>query len=181
MASANYVTNQYIWCQLMRRRDWRNGWVRGCEGAQSHDGKAKVDQVARAIQKLTAGSSRLQALVREVSEGTRQQSDGLAQIAKAVKEMDRSTQTASESAREGAAAAAELDEQARGLREMVASLESADRNRGPWPSRRDRSETRCRPAPPPRAAIRSGACGRRQNGRGRARPSRHRPEDDGRR
>lgn len=93
--------------------------------AQSHDGKAKVDQVARAIKKLTAGSSRLQALVREVSEGTRQQSDGLAQIAKAVKDMDRSTQTTAESAREGAAAAAELDGQARGLREMVASLESA--------------------------------------------------------
>jgi methyl-accepting chemotaxis protein/methyl-accepting chemotaxis protein-1 (serine sensor receptor) len=94
--------------------------------AKAADGKARVDQVAVAIQAITGETGKVKMLVDEVSSGGLEQARGTDQIAKAVAQMQQVTQTIAAQAEEGAAAAEELHAQSaamngivRGLTEMV--------------------------------------------------------------
>ncbi len=86
------------------------------------DGKARVDQVASAIQVITTEAAKVKTLVDEVSCGGREQSCGADQIGKAIVQMQQVTQTIAAQAQEGAAAAEELHAQSATLNGIVRGL-----------------------------------------------------------
>jgi methyl-accepting chemotaxis protein/methyl-accepting chemotaxis protein-1 (serine sensor receptor) len=89
---------------------------------KSGDGKAKVDQVAAAIQALTAESATIKTLVDEVNLGSQEQSRGIDQIVKAISQMEQVTQKNAAGAEEGASAAEQLTAQSETLKDVVARL-----------------------------------------------------------
>ena len=90
--------------------------------AKSDDGKTKVDQVAAAIQALTAESATIKTLVDEVNLGSQEQSRGIDQIVKAISQMEQVTQKNAAGAEEGASAAEQLTAQSETLKDVVARL-----------------------------------------------------------
>jgi methyl-accepting chemotaxis protein/methyl-accepting chemotaxis protein-1 (serine sensor receptor) len=91
---------------------------------KSGDGKAKVDQVAAAIQALTAEAATIKTLVDEVNLGSQEQSRGIDQIVKAISQMEQVTQKNAAGAEEGASAAEELTAQSETLKDVVARLDT---------------------------------------------------------
>jgi methyl-accepting chemotaxis protein/methyl-accepting chemotaxis protein-1 (serine sensor receptor) len=89
---------------------------------KSGDGKAKVDQVAAAIQALTAESATIKTLVDEVNLGSQEQARGIDQIVKAISQMEQVTQKNAAGAEEGASAAEQLTAQSETLKDVVARL-----------------------------------------------------------
>lgn len=90
--------------------------------AKSGEGKAKVDQVALAIQAVTEDSARVKVMVDEVSLGSEEQSRGIDQIGRSIAQMEQVTQTTAASAEESAAAAEELSAQAETLKDVLRRL-----------------------------------------------------------
>jgi methyl-accepting chemotaxis protein/methyl-accepting chemotaxis protein-1 (serine sensor receptor) len=91
---------------------------------KSGDGKAKVDQVAAAIQALTAEAATIKTLVDEVNLGSQEQSRGIDQIVKAISQMEQVTQKNAAGAEEGASAAEQLTAQSETLKDVVARLDT---------------------------------------------------------
>jgi methyl-accepting chemotaxis protein len=89
---------------------------------KSNDGKVKVDQVAAAIESITADSSQVKTLVEEVSLGSQEQTRGIEQVSKSLTLMEQVTQQSAATAEEGAAAAEELTAQSASLIAMVRQL-----------------------------------------------------------
>jgi methyl-accepting chemotaxis protein/methyl-accepting chemotaxis protein-1 (serine sensor receptor) len=90
--------------------------------AKSNEGKSKVDQVAVAIQAITAESDKVKILVDEVNLGSQEQARGMEQIAKAITQMEQVTQRTAANAEESASAAEELNAQSATLKDIVARL-----------------------------------------------------------
>jgi methyl-accepting chemotaxis protein len=90
--------------------------------AKSNDGKAKVDQVAAAIQVITQQAAKTKALVDEVNQGSQEQTRGIEQVAKTVVQMQQVTHANAASAEQGASAAEELSAQSANLKEIVERL-----------------------------------------------------------
>lgn len=91
---------------------------------KSNKGKTKVDEVAGAIRTITDTSSRVKALVDEVTKGSVEQSRELDQISKAISQMEQVTQSFAAGSEESAAAAEELSAQAVTMKEVVVRLNS---------------------------------------------------------
>jgi len=89
---------------------------------KSNDGKAKVDQLALALRRITEDSSKIRVLVDEVRLGSQEQFRGIEQIGKAVIQMEQVTQRAAATAEESASAAEELSAQSETLRAIVRNL-----------------------------------------------------------
>ncbi|HWZ50962.1 MAG TPA: methyl-accepting chemotaxis protein [Granulicella sp.] len=90
--------------------------------AKSSAGRVKVDRVAAGIRATTEDSSKIKALVEQVSLGSDEQHRGLGQISRAVNQIERLVQTTAANAEEGATAAEELSAQAESLRDVIGSL-----------------------------------------------------------
>jgi methyl-accepting chemotaxis protein len=87
--------------------------------ATSHDGNARLDQMAGAVRAMTDNSVRVKSLVDEVSLGSQEQARGMEQISRAVLHMEKVTQTTAAGAEQSAAAGAQLDGHAGELRGLV--------------------------------------------------------------
>jgi methyl-accepting chemotaxis protein/methyl-accepting chemotaxis protein-1 (serine sensor receptor) len=90
--------------------------------AKSNDGKSKVDQVAAAIHGIIGESTKVKALVDEVSTGGALQAQGTDQISKAIAQIEQVTQQTAANAEQGAAAAEELTAQSGALKEIMGRL-----------------------------------------------------------
>ena len=90
---------------------------------RSHEGKAKVDQVAIAIKEITTETGKIKVMVDEVSLGSEEQSRGIDQIGRAISQMEQVTQTNAAAAEESAAAAEELSAQSETLKEVIGRLQ----------------------------------------------------------
>ncbi len=89
---------------------------------KSTDGKAKVDQVAKAIHAITEQSGQVKTLVDEVHLGSQEQSRGIEQIGRAIVQMEQVTQKAAASAEESASSTEELKAQSAALKDIVGRL-----------------------------------------------------------
>jgi len=90
--------------------------------AKSHDGTAKVDQVAVAIRAITKEMTGVRTLVDEVSAGSREQARGIEQIGMAIGQMEQVTLKTAAGAEESAAAAEQLNAQSEAIRDIVERL-----------------------------------------------------------
>lgn len=90
----------------------------------SNEGKAKLDEVARASHAVNALVKTVTSLVQEVRLGSEEQERGTDQIAKSIAQMERVTQQVAANAEEGAAAGEQLKEHAEGVERIVRSLQS---------------------------------------------------------
>ena len=88
----------------------------------SNDGKAKLTQVAAAVQSMTESANRVKTLVEEVKLGSEQQAQGIDQVARAISEMQTATQTTAASAEASASASEELSAQSESLKAVVDQL-----------------------------------------------------------
>jgi methyl-accepting chemotaxis protein/methyl-accepting chemotaxis protein-1 (serine sensor receptor) len=87
--------------------------------ATSHDGNARLDQMAGSVRAMTENAGRVKNLVDEVNLGSQEQARGMEQIARAVLQMQEVTQAAAGNAEEGAAAGKALNGHADSLRALV--------------------------------------------------------------
>ena len=87
--------------------------------ATSHDGNARLDQMAGAVRAMTDSAVRVKSLVDEVNQGSQEQARGMEQIARSVSQMQNVTQKTASAAEEGASAGAELTSHADTLRTLV--------------------------------------------------------------
>ena len=92
--------------------------------AKSHDGVAKLDQVAEAIRSITESAAQVKTLVDEVHLGSQEQARGIEQIAKAIAQMEQVTQKNAANAEEGASASEELSGQAAIMKGVVGELQA---------------------------------------------------------
>jgi methyl-accepting chemotaxis protein/methyl-accepting chemotaxis protein-1 (serine sensor receptor) len=90
--------------------------------ATSHDGNARLDQMAVAVRAMTENSLRVKGLVDEVNQGSQEQSRGMDQIAHSVSQMERVTQKNASAAEESASAGSELTSHANTLRTLVQEM-----------------------------------------------------------
>jgi hypothetical protein len=90
--------------------------------AKSHEGKSRVDEMARVVRSITNESAQVRTLVAEVDSGSQEQTRGSAEIAKAIQQMQQVTQTNAASAEQGAAAAQELSSHSDTLTVIVGHL-----------------------------------------------------------
>jgi methyl-accepting chemotaxis protein len=90
--------------------------------SKSHDGQAKVDEVAAAIRIITSESEKVKTLVEEVNMGSQDQTRGIEQVAKAVVQMEQLTQNSAASAEEGTKAAEKLTAQSEAMNGVVDRL-----------------------------------------------------------
>ncbi|HLY18965.1 MAG TPA: methyl-accepting chemotaxis protein [Bryobacteraceae bacterium] len=92
--------------------------------AKSHDGMARLDQVAGATRSITESAAKVKTLVDEVHLGSQEQARGIEQIAKAIVQMEQVTQKTAANAEESASASEELSAQAETMRAVVAELQA---------------------------------------------------------
>src|SRR5215471_18941871 len=90
--------------------------------ATSHDGNARLDQMAGAVRAMTENAGRVKALVDEVNLGSQEQSRGMDQISRAVMQMEQVTQKTASYAEESASAGTELTSHANTLRTLVQEM-----------------------------------------------------------
>ncbi len=90
--------------------------------SRSNYGAARVDEVVQSIRAVTEESTKVQALVAQVSSGSDDQSRGIEAIAGAMTQMESVTQASAASSEETAAAAEELTAQSVALRETITKL-----------------------------------------------------------
>ena len=90
--------------------------------AMSHGGKGKFDEVAQAIQAITASSAQAKALVDGVSMSSQEQMRDVGRVAQAIAQMEALTQTTAANAEESAAAAEGLRAQSQILKNIVERL-----------------------------------------------------------
>jgi methyl-accepting chemotaxis protein/methyl-accepting chemotaxis protein-1 (serine sensor receptor) len=80
--------------------------------------------MAGAVRAMTESSSRIKALVEQVSQGSQEQARGMEQIRRAVVHMEQVTQKNAAGAEQSAAAGAELSGHATDLRSLVQEMHS---------------------------------------------------------
>ncbi|HXA50209.1 MAG TPA: methyl-accepting chemotaxis protein [Candidatus Acidoferrum sp.] len=85
----------------------------------SHDGNARLDQMAGAVRAMTDNAGRVKSLVDEVNQGSQEQARGMEQISRSVSQMERVTQKNASAAEESASAGTELTSHANTLRSLV--------------------------------------------------------------
>jgi methyl-accepting chemotaxis protein len=90
--------------------------------ATSRDGNTRLDKMAGAVRAMTESSSRIKALVEQVSQGSQEQARGMEQIRRAVVHMEQVTQKNAAGAEQSAAAGAELSGHATDLRSLVQEM-----------------------------------------------------------
>jgi methyl-accepting chemotaxis protein/methyl-accepting chemotaxis protein-1 (serine sensor receptor) len=90
--------------------------------ATSRHGNAQLDQVAGAVRSMTDNSTRVKALVDEVSLGSQEQARGMDHISRAVIQMEQVTQNSAAAAKDGATAGSELSGYAATLKELVEDM-----------------------------------------------------------
>jgi len=90
--------------------------------ATSHDGNARLDQMAGAVRAMTENAGRVKSLVDEVNLGSQEQSRGMDQISRAVLQMERVTQKNASCAQESASAGTELTGHAKTLHALVSEM-----------------------------------------------------------
>ena len=90
--------------------------------AHARTGKVRLDEVAQAMQQVTANSCEIGKLSGEVSSGSDEQSRGIEQISRAILRIQDVTQKASASAEEGAAAGAQMQSESERLDRAVERL-----------------------------------------------------------
>jgi len=88
----------------------------------SQDGRAKLQQVLKAMEENSRIAGDVRVTVDEVSVSSQEQARGLEQISKAISQMEQVTQENAASAEQNAAAGEELTAQAEGLREIAVGL-----------------------------------------------------------
>ena len=89
---------------------------------RSHEGSAKLDQVAQAIRAITGSAARVKGLIDEVNTGGQEQSQGIEQISRALVQIDQVTQKTAANAEENAAAGKQLSAQSEGLQGVAERL-----------------------------------------------------------
>ena len=89
----------------------------------SNDGKTRLAQVVEAIASMTASSTKVRSLVKEVDRGSQEQSRSIDQISAAVTQMQRVTQNTAANAEQSAAASAEMNSQAGAMATIVDRLQ----------------------------------------------------------
>ena len=87
--------------------------------ATSHDGNARLDQMAGAVRAMTENAGRVKSLVDEVNLGSQEQSRGMDQISRSVLQMEKVTQKNASCAQESASAGMELTGHAQTLHTLV--------------------------------------------------------------
>lgn len=92
--------------------------------AKSNDGRAKLDQVTKAVRSIAESSTNVKTLVDEVKLGSNEQARGVDQVSKAILQMEKLVQATAAQAEESAASGAELASQSEGLKGIVARLDS---------------------------------------------------------
>jgi methyl-accepting chemotaxis protein len=90
----------------------------------SAEGKRNLDQVASAIQGLSANTRKVRTLVDEVNGGAGQQTQGIQQVSKAISQIGQVTQNAAAAAEESSSASEQLHAQAESLRTIVQELQA---------------------------------------------------------
>ena len=90
--------------------------------SMSHNGKARFDQVQRAIASITHSALEAKTLVDEINENSQQQTRRLEHVAGAVSQMEQVTQNTASNSEENAAAGTELQGQAATLKQIVEDL-----------------------------------------------------------
>jgi methyl-accepting chemotaxis protein/methyl-accepting chemotaxis protein-1 (serine sensor receptor) len=90
--------------------------------AMSHGGRGKFDEVAQAIQSITASSVQAKTLVDGVNTSSQEQMRGVGRVTQAILEMEAVTRTTAASAEESAAAAEGLRAQSQVLKNIVERL-----------------------------------------------------------
>jgi methyl-accepting chemotaxis protein len=90
--------------------------------AKSNEGQQRVQQVAGAIENITVSTTKVKALIDEVSVASQQQSQGIGQVSQAIAQMEKVTQNTAARAEESAAASEELNAQAEASTVVVSRL-----------------------------------------------------------
>lgn len=90
--------------------------------ARARTGKVRLDEVAQAMQQVTANSSEIGKLSGEVSSGSDEQSRGIEQISRAILQIQDVTQKTSASAEEGSTAGAQMQSESEHLNHAVRRL-----------------------------------------------------------
>lgn len=89
---------------------------------KSGEGKARMDRMSAAIQRVTGESGKVKALIDEIHAGSQQQMLGTEQVSRAITQMESVTQKCAADAEECAAAAEELNAQSLNLKHLVGEL-----------------------------------------------------------
>jgi methyl-accepting chemotaxis protein len=92
--------------------------------ARSHEGAAKVAEVATAIRAITESVTQVRGIVDEVREASQQQTQGIDQVSHAIAQMEQVTQTTAATAEESAAASEQLNAEAETSMDEVVQLEA---------------------------------------------------------
>jgi len=90
--------------------------------ARSHEGSARLDQVAAAIRAITDSAAEVKTLIGQVSSTGRQQAQGFEHISKALAQIDQVTQKTAANAEETSSAGSELCQQSEALKDAAARL-----------------------------------------------------------
>jgi methyl-accepting chemotaxis protein len=89
---------------------------------KSHDGKAKVDQVAESIRVITLESARMKTLVDEISLGSVEQARGMDQITRAISQIEEVAKKSGVSLEQSVDGATQLASQSEALQRVVEGL-----------------------------------------------------------
>jgi methyl-accepting chemotaxis protein/methyl-accepting chemotaxis protein-1 (serine sensor receptor) len=90
--------------------------------ARAADGKATVDEVAKAVLAISEESAKIRRLVESVHQGGQEQLRGVEQVARTVAQMQQMTQGIAAGAEESASASEEMSSQAQLLAESIEDL-----------------------------------------------------------
>jgi hypothetical protein len=85
-------------------------------------GGARLDEVAKAVSRVTEVSEKVKVLIDEISSGSHEQAKGISQITTALRQMDQVTQQSAAGAEENAAAGADLHNQSVSLDKIIQRL-----------------------------------------------------------
>ncbi|HLK20418.1 MAG TPA: methyl-accepting chemotaxis protein [Bryobacteraceae bacterium] len=90
----------------------------------ANSGGKRLDEVAKAVGRVTEVSEKVKVLIDEISSGSQEQAKGIGQITGALRQMDQVTQQSAAGAEENAAAGADLQAQSATLGRIVQRLSS---------------------------------------------------------
>jgi methyl-accepting chemotaxis protein/methyl-accepting chemotaxis protein-1 (serine sensor receptor) len=92
--------------------------------AKADGGNQKLRRVTEVIQEITAGDTRVKALVDEIQHASQEQARGIEEISRGLSQMEEATHTAGASSEESAASGEQLASQAQTLDSLAADLEA---------------------------------------------------------
>jgi methyl-accepting chemotaxis protein/methyl-accepting chemotaxis protein-1 (serine sensor receptor) len=92
--------------------------------SRSAEGRAKLDEVSKAVVAVTENTTKVKTLVDEVNLGSQEQARRIEQIAKAVSQMEQVTQKNAASAEQSASAGQEMSAEAQSMRNAIVNLQA---------------------------------------------------------